>query len=365
MLLLLAGFTACSKKDSPNKEENSGSSADRQAMLLNIADEIVIPSYASFKVKLDALNTKADAFSNAPAPATLSDLRTAWVNAYTEWQKVELFEFGPAEQYVLRGYFNIYPANVSNINANISSGTANLDLPSNFSSEGFPALDYLINGLATDDATILTYYTSAPDAPNRKLYLKSIVAKMTSIFNIVNSEWNGSYRSAFINKSGVDASSSTSVMINGYVHSYERTVRSGKFGIPAGAMMKGTVSPQNVEAYYKKDISLTLAKTAHQAAIDFFKGKSVKSGIEGASIKSYLNSLPSAGSLAADIINQFNLTTGKLNVIPTEDLSSVVQNNNQLMVDVYNEMQKSVRLLKVDMTSAMSITITYTDNDGD
>ncbi len=365
VLLLLAGFTACSKKDSPNKEENSGSSADRQAMLLNIADEIVIPSYASFKVKLDALNTKADAFSNAPAPATLSDLRTAWVNAYTEWQKVELFEFGPAEQYVLRGYFNIYPANVSNINANISSGTANLDLPSNFSSEGFPALDYLINGLATDDATILTYYTSAPDAPNRKLYLKSIVAKMTSIFNIVNSEWNGSYRSAFINKSGVDASSSTSVMINGYVHSYERTVRSGKFGIPAGAMMNGTVSPQNVEAYYKKDISLTLAKTAHQAAIDFFKGKSVKSGIEGASIKSYLNSLPSAGSLAADIINQFNLTTGKLNVIPTEDLSSVVQNNNQLMVDVYNEMQKSVRLLKVDMTSAMSITITYTDNDGD
>ena len=365
VLLLLAGFTACSKKDSPNKEENSGSSADRQAMLLNIADEIVIPSYASFKVKLDALNTKADAFSNAPAPATLSDLRTAWVNAYTEWQKVELFEFGPAEQYVLRGYFNIYPANVSNINANISSGTANLDLPSNFSSEGFPALDYLINGLATDDATILTYYTSAPDAPNRKLYLKSIVAKMTSIFNIVNSEWNGSYRSAFINKSGVDASSSTSVMINGYVHSYERTVRSGKFGIPAGAMMNGTVSPQNVEAYYKKDISLTLAKTAHQAAIDFFKGKSVKSGIEGASIKSYLDSLPSAGSLAADIINQFNLTTGKLNAIPPEDLSSVVQNNNQLMVDVYNEMQKSVRLLKVDMTSAMSITITYTDNDGD
>ncbi len=42
-----------------------------------------------------------------------------------------------------------------------------------------------------------------------------------------------------------------------------------------------------------------------------------------------------------------------------------VQTNNQAMKDVYTEMQKAVRLLKVDMTSAMSITITYTDNDGD
>jgi hypothetical protein len=35
------------------------------------------------------------------------------------------------------------------------------------------------------------------------------------------------------------------------------------------------------------------------------------------------------------------------------------------MVDVYTEMQKLVRMLKVDMTSALSVTITYTDNDGD
>ena len=35
------------------------------------------------------------------------------------------------------------------------------------------------------------------------------------------------------------------------------------------------------------------------------------------------------------------------------------------MIDTYNELQKAVRMLKVDMTSAMSITITYTDNDGD
>jgi hypothetical protein len=42
-----------------------------------------------------------------------------------------------------------------------------------------------------------------------------------------------------------------------------------------------------------------------------------------------------------------------------------IQNDNQAMKNTYTEMQKAVRLLKVDMTSAMSVTITYTDNDGD
>ena len=42
-----------------------------------------------------------------------------------------------------------------------------------------------------------------------------------------------------------------------------------------------------------------------------------------------------------------------------------VVDNNVAMKAVYTELQKAIRMLKVDMTSAMSITITYTDNDGD
>ena len=42
-----------------------------------------------------------------------------------------------------------------------------------------------------------------------------------------------------------------------------------------------------------------------------------------------------------------------------------VQNSNQKMIDAYGALQLVVGFLKVDMTSAMSITITYTDNDGD
>jgi len=366
VLILLAGIFACSKKEAAEKDNtNTGASADRKAVLIQLADEIIIPSYANFKLKLDVMVSKTNAFGNAPTVTSLQELRTAWVDAYKEWQKVEILDFGPAEMYAIRGYMNIYPANVTKITANIAAGNANLDLPANYTASGFPGLDYLINGAGTNDTEIVAFYTSPTDGAKRIAYLKNIAAKMSAMFGFVSAEWNGAYRETFVNKTTIDASSPFSSLVNGYIRSYESAVRSGKFGIPSGAMENGTVSPQNVEAYYKKDISLTLAKTAHLAAIDFFNGKSVKSGTEGPSLKTYLNSLPSSTTLAAGINAQFAATTQKLNAINTENLSSVVQNNNQQMIDVYNEMQKLVPLLKVDMTSAMSISISYTDNDGD
>jgi hypothetical protein len=53
---------------------------------------------------------------------------------------------------------NTYPTNVR-IEANISTSAYNLTLLSQFDKQGFPALDYLINGLSTTDAGIVNYYS--------------------------------------------------------------------------------------------------------------------------------------------------------------------------------------------------------------
>jgi hypothetical protein len=71
------------------------------------------------------------------------------------------------------------------------------------------------------------------------------------------------------------------------------------------------------------------------------------------------------GSPLSDIVNtQFTEANNKINALPN-NLYEVVNTNNQAMIDTYNAIQSAVRMLKVDMTSAMSISITYTDTDGD
>ncbi|MBU0696907.1 MAG: imelysin family protein [Bacteroidetes bacterium] len=367
-IILVVTVFACSKSvENPTK--NNTNETDRKALLSNLSDQIILPAYTDFKIQFDDKLAKADAFTLNPNTTNLIAFRASWRVAYINWQKVEMFDFGPAQTYAIRAHFNIYPTNVSTIENNIASGNTNLEVPASYAAQGFPAIDYLINGIGVNDTEIVAAYTTATDAAKKINYLKRITNQMSNVFNQVLTAWKGDFATTFKSKTAIDAGSSTSTLINGYILNFERYIRAGKIGIPAGSMTPGNKFPEKVEALYTKDLALTLAKTAQTASYDFFLGKSYQNQTIGYSIKSYLDALnvkdATSGKLLSEIITQqFEVINAKLNGLQN-NLYSEVNNNNSKMIDTYNEMQKLVRLLKVDMTSAMSITITYTDNDGD
>ena len=363
---LLAGCDANNGEPSP-----ADNTKDRAVILSHLADNMIIPSYAEFQDIFHVMFEKTQAFNSSPDEASLGALRQAWVNAYLGWQKVELFEFGPADRYTLRNFFNIYPADVAGIIANMNDPSVNLDLPASYARQGFPALDYLLNGLGPDDTAIVAAYTTDADAVKRMEYLNRIVGRMNTLLTNVVNDWNGSYRDTFVSKTGLDIGSSTGLVVNAYVLYYERYIRSGKIGIPSGAAIgsTGEPHPERVEAFYKRDISGRLAKNAHAAAKGFFNGVDARTGTAGPSFKTYLDALgardDSSETLLSDLINdQFDVISSKLDQL-SPDYYQQIQTANEEMVYTYAEMQKLVRMLKVDMTSSMSVTITYTDNDGD
>lgn len=368
-LLLSAVIASCGGNEKePSTADNT---KDRKIILAHWADNIIIPAFDDFQEVLDVMVDKSEAFTTSPSTTSLAEFRSAWADAYTEWQKTELYAFGPADKYTLRNFFNIYPADVDGIHANMADPSANLDLPAAYATQGFPALDYLLNGVGANDDAIVAAYTTDPDAQPRLDYLSRITTRMHTLLNQVITEWKGPYRDAFVDKTGLDIGSSMGVAVNTYVLHYERYIRSGKIGIPSGAAIgsTGVPYPEGVEAFYKRDISLQLAKTAHQAAWDFFNGIAIGTGEAGPSFKTYLDALgakdPSTGTKLSDIINtQFETIADELETL-SPDLYAQIQTDNTPMEQTYAAMQKLVRMLKVDMTSAMSVTITYTDNDGD
>lgn len=366
--LIIVGVVSC--KPEKQEEPTKGSDSDRSPVLANIADNIIIPSYANFDVKLTTLISTSDAFRSTPTESTLTVLRSAWVDAYIEWQKIALFDFGPATDVGLQGFMNVYPTNETTIQANINSGNASLETLGSYSAQGFPALDYLINGIESTDAAIVALYDTDSMATLRKAYLGQVTDQMRRKFDAVQTAWMGNYRNSFVESTGTGLYSSTSIMVNGIVFYYERYLRSGKFGIPSGAMIEGTPLPTHVEAYYKGDIGKILATTAHTAFVNFFNGKGVNTGIAGSSLYTYLNALDAKDAntsvlLSTELNNQFDVVKAKLALLSSEDLSNEVITNNDNMKAVYMQMQVVTRMLKVDMCSALSITITYTDNDGD
>jgi predicted lipoprotein len=335
-------------------------------MLTNWADHIIVPSYEAFASEVSDLNTSFDTFKSDASAANLVAFRTAWESAYLAWQRVSMFEIGPAETVGLRLNMNIYPADTEKIESHIASGDYDLSLSSNRDAKGFPALDYLINGLGETDEAIAAKYSSADNAA-LIAYIDAALTDMSSLTNQVLSEWQEGYRDTFVSNDGASSTASVDRFVNDYIFYYEKFLRAGKMGIPLG-VFSGTAQSGKVEAYYKNDFSNALFLEGLTAVQDFFNGKHFGKQSSGESLATYLdalNSVKNGEDLTQRINAQFD--TAREAVSGLAPFRQEIENNDPAtdMLLAYDEVQRAVPLLKVDMVSAMSINIDFVDADGD
>lgn len=366
--ILLGGIVfGCSTPDN-STETNSGLenvNFDRTAMLTHWADNIILPGYSDLLGQLEALEGATNSFINNPDDAKLSALRTQWVGAYETWQKVSMFEIGPAETRNFRSQMNIYPVDRDLIQSNILSGDSNLALPSNRVAKGFPAVDYMLFGLAENKQTILSQYTGTAGAPYRD-YLSSLVADMKTLSSQIKQDWENGYRDTFVSNDGSSATASVDRFVNDFIYYYEKHLRAGKMGIPAG-VFSGDVLLQNIEGRFHGRISKQMFLSGLQATQDFFNGKSYASQSQGPSLAAYLDALnvvKDGVDLSAIINSQINTARSEVQGIDTF-VGALQQDPPVTFLEAYDEVQRVVPLMKVDMVSALSITIDFVDADGD
>lgn len=364
LLFVFLFIASCDKKENGTDKDNKA--LDRKALFENYAAHYIIPAYQALNTDLVALEQAAVSFTADPDVTHLDALRASWYTAYLTWQKTDMLEFGPAEAQSLRSFMNIYPVTTSKVEQNIGNGTFNLETFNNYDAQGFPALDYLLHGLAADDAAIIAYYTTEANAQARLAYLKAVIAKMKEKVSAVHTAWQ-SYQTDFINATGTDVEGSLSKMVNAFVLYYERFLRSGKIGYPVGAMTAQPL-PTHCEAYYAPEKSKPLAEEALKSVIAFYEGKSFDGSQSGKGMKTYLAAIGTKdddGTLMAGVIsNELNAALTALNGVNGTIRDGVVNNRSQLL-GVYDLLQKAVASLKVDLVSAFGISITYVDNDGD
>ncbi|WP_130735833.1 imelysin family protein [Flavobacterium sp. J27] len=371
VVLTVTVFVACSSDSTDTTDTNepdiSGDNYNRTELLTNWADNIIIPRYENYQTEVVQLESKMSAFISSPNQTNLDEVRTAWLEAYKAYQYVGMFSVGKAETINLNSATNIYPTNPVGIQTNISSGTYNFALLSQYDKQGLPAVDFMINGLAATDAEIIDFYTTHVDAAKYKQYLTDLVNQLKVNINAVVTDWNDSFRNTFISNSGNSVSSSTNRMVNNFIKYFERDIRSGKVGIPAGLFSSGTLYPDKVEAYYKNDVSKVLLNESIQASKDFFNGKYFNNDNEGSSLKSYLdylNAKRNGQNLSTIIETQFQ-TIFTTNTSLSDSFSNQVNTNNTAMIASFDAMQQNVVYLKLDMMQALNITVDYVDADGD
>ena len=331
---------------------------DRRALLQHYADHIIPRHYKNLNLSILGLDTAWKAFKNNPNSTNLSAVRYYFAESYKAWQYCSLFEFGPAEQILLRANVNTFPCDTFKIGNNIRTANYNMSTASNIDAKGLPALDYLFFDPSNNVLASLSQEKT-------QRYVDEVIRDLRYNINFVYVLWtDGSYGASFVSKDGVDIGSSLGQLVNQLNFDLE-VLKNAKLGIPLGKKTMGNPLPQMVEGYYS-GLSKELLLLNINAIKNIFAGN-VNDQITGTGLDEYLRALGAKNNgvdLDLKIIEQLQLAAEKVNAIPT-NLSEAIINNTTAVDAAYTEVQRTIIFTKTDMPSALGIMITYQDNDGD
>ncbi len=353
ILALLAGilFSSCKETSDPHQSVNF----DRKAMLINWADNLIMPAYLDFEAKIDSFHKSVDALSIEESQASLQLSRALFEDLQLSFQAAKIFEVGPAAQIGFRSAVNIFPADTSKILANISQGDLDFETATNIDAKGLPAIDYLLYARA--DELLVN--------DDMQAYLQKCADHIHHQIRQILTAWNGGYREDFIAATGTDIGSSLGQMVNAMNKDFE-LIKNAKIGFPAGKRTMGTPYPYTAEAPYS-DHSLAMAIANVEAIHRLYLGTSFDQSEINLSLRDYLAEMQvvqGEDALDEDIHQTLLATLAALGNIPAP-FSDAVVNHPQEVDAAYQKMIDAVILLKSEMPSVLGVLITYQDNDGD
>lgn len=358
-------FYSCSKSSS-GSDTDPENSFDKKAMLTYYADNMIIPGYKQLQTAFAALKVASDAFLATPSDATQLAVKTAYRAAHLQYERVALYQFGPAGIALLDNYLNFsggldYNFNTNGeltgfsidsvtIENNIASGAYNLTTFSRSScyAQGFPALNYLFFG-----PNALAKFNT--NKSNRVKYVNDVMARAKTLVDKVVTDWDA-FRPDFIANTQTNVGSPIGNLVNQFAYQMDM-LKGPRIGWPLGKQSNGIIFATKCEAYFA-GISVVLA-AENLAAL---KSAYTAAG-SGKGLSDYLIALKKT-TLNNDVLAQFDIALTKLRLIP-DPLSTSLTTQPAVVDAAYKEIQKLLTLLKTDVASATAVQITFMDNDGD
>lgn len=355
-VIVVCAAVACSPRDT-NKDI-----FNRRALLEHYATRFIAPAYDTLGSRLNLLQAAAHAMADQPSPANLEKARNAWSASYLAWQHANAFNFGPAGEQGIRKTLleevGTFPVNTSLIESRIQFGQ--LDLADfQRDARGFLAVEYLLFGNADSLALVAAFVAQ----PNRGQYLRNLSNDLKARLDFVQDAWKGYYPD-FISRDGTDVGSSTSLLYNEFIRSYE-ALKNFKVGLPLGKR-PGQLRPEPslVEARFSGQ-SLAMIREHLAATFRIWQGKSAN-GVDGPGFRSYLQQAAGGEMLIAQTEAQMQATLLALADIPEQPtLATLMDAEDPRIVRFNEELQKLTRFLKSDMSSLLGISITFASGDGD
>lgn len=353
LLFLLVALSVIScRDDDPITEEDTLFAAQLSALYTNV----IAPDMAVMVAASEDLRLSAEALELGVDLTAINDLQTKLKTARIAFQHLSHLNFGPAEETDTFLKVNTFPADTSAIANNADAGSNDV---SNFDELGLPTLAWMLHH--ADDATLVDYFSDSDLGDERRNHLLYLATQLDLTLDLHQQAWTSGFATDFRNATGASAGSGMSLYVNGLIQDYEKLKRD-KVALPLGLLTLGIPLADRTEAFHG-GYSVELALNNLQSVRRAFTGS------EGSGIDDLLDELgawhgATSQNLSTAILEQLDAAELALQAVP-DPLSSAIESDPDAVETAYNELQAAVSMLKADMPSALGISITFSDNDGD
>ncbi len=319
-----------------------------------VSTEVGVPVHEAFATAAAALDTSAAAFAASPDATTLAQVRVDWKAARVAFRATDALAFGPVEDLRISEAIDYWPTRTDTVEALIA-GTDAIDPDAvrslGANRKGFPALEYLLFG---DDDAILTAMTGNP---RRATYVASLAHAVSLKANELRDAWVGStgyaaslgapgtgnakFPSA---KSAIDSIVNQSFFVGDLV-------ANGVIGTPSGLRSGGSV-----------DVTLERSRLSGNSLAE------IKASVD--SIKAVydhgLGTLVKARSPTVDTetLARFDAAYAAIAAIPEPFTDSLTTHPDEVHA-AYIAVRDLKNDYAADVSTALGVTLRFSDNDGD
>lgn len=327
-------------------------SFDVQKLRSEFINQIEIPATTSFTESVTSLNAAIINFTDSPSEVTLSNLKIRWKQSAKDFTALEILTIGAVKTSLIMTSFYTWGTNEIAITNYIESTNpiTNADINSQSTTmRGLSAVEFLLFE-KTPAQTIIDFSNE-----RRKQYLLVLGENLVDKTATLNTTWTN-YRATFISNNQTGINGGVNMLVN-QMNALLENVRRFKLGEPAGLEVKDSPDASLLQAE-KSNYSLELIKE-NIASVK-------KTYFDTAhSLDNYVEYITKSNAINAKIKNQFIAIENDLTVIASEPLKDAISTKPVEVEKLYNDIRSLLVLIKIDVASALSITITFTDNDGD
>ncbi|WP_299122878.1 imelysin family protein [uncultured Tenacibaculum sp.] len=335
-----------------NSNSDSVPAYDIKQLRTDIINNVEKPTTDNFVKSIDDLNMAINNFMSTTNEANLESVKKAWKLAAQNYSLIQVLNIGDIKTSYIQTSFFSWVANENAIEDYISSTKEISEQAINSistNSRGLSAIELLIFK-NTNTETLQSFSNT-----RRKNYLKVLGLNLVSKATIYNTKW-ASFRTKFIENQTTGISGGINQVVN-QMYALLEDVKSYKIGQPAG--IEKTVSPDaSILQATKSSYSLELIKKNIENVKNIYFGKD--NGIDD-----YVSFIAKNEELNNKIKNQIQTLELSISSLNTTYLKDAIFNKKPEVKKLYDEVRNLLILIKTDVASTLSVTITFTDNDGD